>query len=252
VGIAIAVMIALVIGVNVLFWRPLTAFAERFRFEDSEPAQAPRSVTLDLLRRSHIPDLLGKILGPLVFPLDRVMRVFGLAEHPLHVVPGRRRAGDIFFGSALTAVIVWGCYRVLSYIADTVGFGEVAHAFGLGAVTFVRVLVLLVVCSLIWVPVGVWIGLNPRVARFAQPIVQVLASFPANFLFPLVTGVLVATGASLNWAGTLLMALGAQWYILFNVIAGASAVPNDLREAAANLRLPRGLWWRRLILPAIF
>ncbi len=250
--IAIAVMIAMVIGVNVLFWRPLTAFAERFRFEDSEPAQAPRSVTLDLLRRSHIPDLLGKLLGPLVFPLDRMMRVFGLAEHPLHVAPGRRRAGDVVFGLALTAVIAWGCYRVIAYIADTVGFAEVGHAFGLGALTFARVLVLLVVCSLIWVPVGVWIGLNPRVSRFAQPIVQVLASFPANFLFPLVTGVLVATGASLDWAGTLLMALGAQWYILFNVIAGASAVPNDLREAAANLRLPRGLWWRRLILPAIF
>jgi NitT/TauT family transport system permease protein len=83
-------------------------------------------------------------------------------------------------------------------------------------------------------------------------VVQVLASFPANFLFPLVTGVLVATGISLDWGGILLMALGAQWYILFNVIAGASAIPNDLREAAANLRLPRKLWWRRLILPAIF
>ncbi|MBF6327994.1 ABC transporter permease [Nocardia transvalensis] len=250
--IAIGVMIVMVIAVNVLFWRPLTAFAERFRVEDSEPAQAPRSVTLDLLRRSHIPDLLGKVFGPLVFPLDRAMRVFGLAEHPLHVQAGRRRAGDIVFGAAVTAVIVWGSYRVVTYIHRTVGFGEVAHAFGLGGLTLVRVLVLLVVCSLVWVPVGVWIGLNPKVSRFAQPVVQVLASFPANFLFPLVTAVLVATGASLNWAGTLLMALGAQWYILFNVIAGASAVPNDLREAAANLRLPRGLWWRRLILPAIF
>jgi NitT/TauT family transport system permease protein len=98
----------------------------------------------------------------------------------------------------------------------------------------------------------VWIGLNPRVSRLAQPVVQVLASFPANFLFPLITAVLLATGISLNWGGILLMALGAQWYILFNVIAGASAIPNDLREAAANLRLPRALWWRKLILPAIF
>ena len=101
-------------------------------------------------------------------------------------------------------------------------------------------------------PIGVWIGLNPRVSRLAQPVVQVLASFPANFLFPFITAILVATGVSLNWGGILLMSLGAQWYILFNVIAGASAIPNDLREAAANLRLPRLLWWRRLILPAIF
>ena len=101
-------------------------------------------------------------------------------------------------------------------------------------------------------PVGVWIGLNPKVSRLAQPVVQVLASASRQFLFPLVTVALLATGISLNIGGILLMALGAQWYILFNVIAGASAIPNDLREAAANLRLPRMLWWRRLILPAIF
>jgi NitT/TauT family transport system permease protein len=98
----------------------------------------------------------------------------------------------------------------------------------------------------------VWIGLSPKVSRLAQPVVQVLASFPANFLFPLFTAVLLATGISLNLGGIVLMALGSQWYILFNVIAGASAIPNDLREAAANLGLRRILWWRRLILPAIF
>jgi len=86
----------------------------------------------------------------------------------------------------------------------------------------------------------------------AQPVVQVLASFPANFLFPLFTALLLATGVSLNIGGIVLMALGSQWYILFNVVAGASAIPNDLREAAANLQLPRKLWWRKLILPAIF
>jgi NitT/TauT family transport system permease protein len=94
--------------------------------------------------------------------------------------------------------------------------------------------------------------LNPKISRLAQPIVQVLASFPANFLFPLFTALLLATGVSLNLGGIVLMALGSQWYILFNVIAGASAIPNDLREAAANLQLTRILWWRRLILPAIF
>jgi NitT/TauT family transport system permease protein len=141
---------------------------------------------------------------------------------------------------------------MVEFIVDTAGLAEVGHALLLGLVTFGRVVVLVVVATAIWVPVGVWIGLNPKIARLAQPVVQVLASFPANFLFPLVTGVLVATGVSLDLGGVLLMALGAQWYILFNVIAGASAIPNDLREAAANLRLPRILWWRRLILPAIF
>ncbi|MFF3572030.1 ABC transporter permease [Nocardia jiangxiensis] len=250
--IAIAIMIVLVIGVNALFWRPLTTWAERFRIEDSEPAEAPRSVTLNLLRRSSIPEGLGRVFGPLVGPLDRVMAVFGLAEYRLHVTPVRRRAGDVVFAVVVVAVIGYGCYRVVDYIDATVGFGEVLHAFGLGALTLVRVIVLLIIASAIWVPIGVWIGLNPRISRFAQPVVQVLASFPANFLFPLVTAAMVATGASLNWAAILLMALGAQWYILFNIIAGASTVPNDLREAAANLQLPRRLWWRKLILPAIF
>ncbi|MFI6865874.1 ABC transporter permease [Nocardia sp. NPDC050406] len=249
---AIAVMIIMVVGLNVLFWRPVTVWAERFRYEDSKSAHAPRSLMLNLLRRSHIPGLLARALGPLVYPTDRAMRIFGLAEHPLYVPVVRRRLADAAFTAVTGVAIVLGCLAMIRYILDTVGFDEVAHAAGLGVFTLLRVIVVLIVASLIWVPVGVWIGLNPKVSRIAQPIVQVLASFPANFLFPLITAVLVATGASLNWAGIALMALGAQWYILFNVIAGASAVPNDLREAAANLRLPRILWWRTLILPAIF
>ncbi|BEK95708.1 ABC transporter permease [Nocardia seriolae] len=249
---AIVVMVVMVVGLNIVFWRPITVWAERFRMEDTESADAPRSRMLDLLRRSHVPGLLGRVFGPLVYPIDRFMRIFGLAEHPLYVAPARRRAADVVFAIVVGAGLIAGTVAILDYIDHTVGFGEVAHALGLGLITLVRVIVLLIFATAVWVPVGVWIGLNPRVSRLAQPIVQVLASFPANFLFPLVTAVLVATGASLQWAAILLMALGAQWYILFNVIAGAAAVPNDLREAAANLRLSRRLWWRKLILPAIF
>ncbi|MCP2257388.1 NitT/TauT family transport system permease protein [Streptoalloteichus tenebrarius] len=249
---AIAVMIVMVVGVNVLFWRPLTAWAERFRVEESEAAHAPRSVVLDLLRRSRVPALLGRALGGLVFPTDRVMAVFGLADRPLRVSPARRRVADIAFTVTVLAAVAYGVARMTGFIADTTGFAEVGHALLLGLVTFGRVVALVAVATVVWVPVGVWIGLNPRVSRLAQPVVQVLASFPANFLFPIITAVLVATGITLDWGGILLMALGAQWYILFNVIAGASAIPNDLREAAANLRLPRSLRWRRLILPAIF
>jgi NitT/TauT family transport system permease protein len=249
---AIVVMIVMVVGVNVGFWRPLTAWAERFRVEDSEAAEAPRSIVLDLLRRSRVPALLGRAFGRLVAPLDRVMSAFGLAEHPLRTSPARRRTGDVVFAVVVLGAIAYGLVRMVTFIHGTAGFGEVGHALLLGLITFGRVLVLVAVATVIWVPVGVWIGLSPKVSRLAQPVVQVLASFPANFLFPLLTGVLVATGISLNWGGIILMSLGAEWYILFNVIAGASAIPNDLREAAANLRLPRVLWWRKLILPAIF
>jgi NitT/TauT family transport system permease protein len=146
----------------------------------------------------------------------------------------------------------YGAVQVIAYIAHSVGFTEVGHAAMLGLATFARVVVVVVVSTLIWVPIGVWIGLNPKVSRLAQPVVQVLASFPANFLFPIFTALLLATGISLNFGGILLMALGTQWYILFNVIAGASAIPNELREAAASFRLPTILRWRTLILPGIF
>ncbi|MDT5002755.1 MAG: NitT/TauT family transport system permease protein [Mycobacterium sp.] len=250
--IAIAVMVVMVVGVNVLFWRPLTAWAERFRVEESEGVEAPRSLVLNLLRRSHVPALTGRLFGWLVAPLDRLMAVFGLAEYPLRTSPARRRVGDVVFATLVVVAVSYGVFRIGGYINATAGFGEVVHALGLGLVTFGRVILLVVVATVIWVPIGVWIGLNPKVSRLAQPVVQVLASFPANFLFPIATAILVSTGISLNWGGIVLMSLGAQWYILFNVIAGASSIPNDLREAAANLQLPRALWWRSLILPAIF
>ena len=249
---AIAVMIVMVVGVNVLFWRPLTAWAERFRVEESEGADAPRSLTLDLIRRSRIPRTVGSTLGKLVYPIDRAFTPFGVAEHPLRTSTTRRRAGDWATGAMLGVAVGYGVYRMIEFIGSTVGFGEMGYALLLGLATFGRVVVVVIFATLIWVPTGVWIGLNPKISRLAQPVVQVLASFPANFLFPMFAALLVATGISLNLGGIVLMALGSQWYILFNVTAGASAIPNDLREAAANLRLPRILWWRKLILPAIF
>ncbi|OBH07971.1 sulfonate ABC transporter permease [Mycobacterium sp. E2699] len=249
---AVATMVVVIIGVNALFWRPLTAWAERFRIEESESLEAPRSVTLDVLRRSRVPGIVARPLGRLVYPVDRVMAVFGTTGRPLKTSAARRSFGDAVFILALCGALGYGAFRMIEYIAHSVGFAEVGHAALLGLATFARVVVVVVVSTLIWVPIGVWIGLNPKVTRFAQPVVQVLASFPANFLFPLFTALLLMTGISINWGGILLMALGTQWYILFNVIAGASAIPNDLRDAAANLRLPTVLRWRNLILPGIF
>jgi NitT/TauT family transport system permease protein len=252
VGIAIVVMAVMVIAVNVIFWRPLVAWSQRFRFEQSASVEQQRSVVLNLLRRSAIPYAVARPLRPVGRALDRVTRPFGLAEHPLSRPVVRQRFGDVFFAGAVTTMTVYGAWRALSYVHRTVGVGAFAHAFALGALTFTRVIVLVAVATLVWVPVGVWIGMNPRVTRLAQPVVQVLASFPANFLFPFATVAFVALGISLNVGGILLMSLGAQWYILFNVIAGAQAIPSDLREAMTSFRVTRWLRWRRFILPAIF
>ncbi len=114
-----------------------------------------------------------------------------------------------------------------------------------------RVIVLIALASLVWVPVGVWIGLRPRVAQFVQPVAQFLAAFPANLLFPLAVYVIVAWRLEPDIWLSPLMILGTQWYILFNVIAGAAAMPAELRRAARNLRVHGWLWWRRVALPAI-
>jgi NitT/TauT family transport system permease protein len=249
---AIVVMVVMVVAVNVLFWRPLVAWSEKFRVETAEAADSPRSITLDLLRRSHVPAALGRPLRPLSRTLDRLTRPFGLAEYPLHEAPVRRRAGDVAFTIVVGAAIAWGVYRGVLFLGHNAGFGQFPRCLGLGFLTFLRVVVLVIGSTLIWVPIGVKIGMNPRLARYAQPVVQVLASFPANFLFPLATVIFLAIHLSLNIGGVFLMALGAQWYILFNVIAGATSIPTDLREMADQFRLPWRQKWRQLILPAIF
>jgi NitT/TauT family transport system permease protein len=252
VGIAIAVMIFMVIVVNIVFWRPMVAWAERFRAEESAAAERPRSVVLDVLRRSSVPDLVSRPFRPAGRFLDRVTRPFGLAEHPLQRPVARARTGDVFFAGAVSAIAIYGAWKALDYVHAHTGFGAFGPAFVDGAATFGRVVALLIISSVIWVPVGVWIGMDPRVSRLAQPIVQVLASFPANFLFPFATAVFVAIHLSLNIGGIFLMALGAQWYILFNVIAGASAIPSDLREAMRLMGVTGRLRWTKFILPAIF
>jgi len=181
------------------------------------------------------------------------MRVLGEDTGSVGAGPGgRRRAGDAVFLAVVTGAVGFGLWQLVSYTIAKSGLGVYVTALGLGFVTFLRVVFLLVVATLVWVPVGVKIGQTPRLARTAQPIVQVLASFPANFLFPFATLFFLETGISLNVGAVLLMALGAQWYILFNTIAGAQAIPSDLREAMDNLHIRGWQRWKRLIIPAIF
>lgn len=249
---AILVMIVMVLTVNFVFWRPLVAWSERFRIEQSEATEQPKSIMLDTLRRSRVPGLVAKPLRPIGALLDRITRPFGVADRPLVANVARRRAGDAVFGIVVAIVVALGSTSAFRYIRASTGVGEFVHAFGLGALTLTRVAVVVVASTLIWVPVGVKIGMSPRLARYAQPIVQILASFPANFLFPFFAAFLIASHLSLNFGGIVLMMLGAQWYILFNTIAGAISIPSDLREAMDNFEVRGWQRWRRLILPGIF
>jgi NitT/TauT family transport system permease protein len=175
------------------------------------------------------------------------------ADQSLDQPPARRRAGDVAFTVLVGLVLAGGLASMLAFIGHgPQGFGALGRALGLGLLTFSRVVVVVAASSVVWVPVGVWIGFNPRVAQFLQPVVQVLASFPANFVFPFAIVIFLHLGVSLNFGSVLLMALGTQWYVLFNVIAGASAVPSDLKDAMENLAVHGRARWRRLILPGIF
>lgn len=257
---AICVMVLMILVVNVCFWRPLTAWAERFRTGVSGSADPQRSVVLELLRRSSFPRLLALTFAPVHEGLDRAARAFesarrsraASAPHPRVRLARTRRGGRTAAAVVLGIGLTLGALALLAGVARDTGLAEFAVAGGLGLLTFARVLVLLVVGTLVWVPIGLWIGLTPRVTRVAQPLVQVLASFPANFLFPFAALAFVSTGISLDVGGIVLMALGAQWYLLFNAIAGAAAIPNDLREAAQSLRLGPAARWRRLYAPALF
>jgi NitT/TauT family transport system permease protein len=250
----IITMIVMILVVNAAFWRPLVAYAERFRLEQTESASKPRSVVLSVLRRTSWPALAGRSRRALARPVNHVMdAATGLDDRSLVSHAARRRAADIAFTVVVIAVLVYGLYSIVTYIAaGQQGLGILGRAFGLGFLTLIRVAIVVLVSSLVWVPVGVWIGFNPRVAQYMQPVVQVFASFPANFIYPFVIVVFLDTGISLNYGSVLLLALGTQWYVLFNVIAGASAVPSDLKEAMDNLGVRGWERWRRMIIPAIF
>ncbi len=252
VGLGVLTMAIIVIGVNVIFWRPLVAWCERFKNEQSGAAEVPRSLVLNLLRRSHWPRAVGRARRRLAEPANRLGdRIFGTETHTIAVESGRTR-GDVGFWVVAGGMIGFGLWRLLAYVTAVDGWGVFVTPLWQGAITFARVVVLVAVSTVIWVPIGVKIGSSPKASRIAQPVVQILASFPANFLFPFAVYVFVKTGISLNFGGILLMSLGAQWYILFNVIAGAQAIPSDLKEAMDNLGVHGWQRWKRLTLPAIF
>lgn len=252
VGIAIVVMIILVVGTNFFVFRPLVAWADKFRLETSESGDKPKSVVLNLLRRSSIPRLLGRATRPIGRLLDRVTRPFGLAEYPLRANVRKRQLGDVIFYTLIVGLSAVIAVIGLFYINKHLGFSRFPSLIGFAFATFGRVVVLLIASTLIWVPIGVKIGMSPKLSRYAQPVVQVLASFPAILLFPFATLLFINAHIPLDVGAILLMMLGAQWYILFNVIAGASSIPNDLREMMVSMRLTRRQRWRQVILPAIF
>ncbi|AOI71159.1 sulfonate ABC transporter permease [Burkholderia ubonensis] len=256
IGWVILAMTVVILAYDQLLFRPLVAWADKFRMETTSSGNAPESWLLDLVRRTR---LIHQLLVPAGWLFAKAARIplrlplSGAVRFTLPRVEKKASfAADIAWAILVLAGTAYVVWRVVSFVASGVTMAEVGHVFTLGLITLLRVIVLIAIASVIWVPIGVWIGLRPALAEKMQPLAQFLAAFPANLLFP--AFVIVIAHFHLNpdiWLSPLIV-LGTQWYILFNVIAGATSYPNDYREAATNFRIRGWQWWRQAILPGIF
>jgi len=247
----LAVMIGVIVLIDRLVWRPAIAWAEKFKFEQVEAAQAPRSRLLDLLRRSR---LLSLAAEHSVMPIREAVDLHFARAHMSSPIPARRRASKWavrIVGAVALAGLAYAVVKMLGLAVSVSGSDLRTILLGAGA-TFLRVEFVLALAALWTIPVGIAIGLHPRLSAIAQPIAQIAASVPATALFPIILLVLIRVGGGLGIGSVVLLLLGTQWYILFNVIAGATAIPTDLKEVCDVYHFKRVERWRRLFLPAIF
>jgi NitT/TauT family transport system permease protein len=246
---AIGTMLVVILIYDQVLFRPLVAWADRFRFEQEPGVPAPQSWVFDVLRRSRI---IERLTQPVAGLWRLSLRRQKNDKAPAGALAKRAGRSLALLSAAvvfvLAAMTLW---QVAQFAVEGLALRDVGITMVLGFATLARVVVLIAVATLIWVPIGVWVGTRPRVANFVQPIAQFLAAFPANLLFPIVVSGIVAWQLNPNIWLSPLMILGTQWYILFNVIAGAAAIPAELRSVAVNLRVRGWLWWRRVALPAV-
>ncbi len=244
---AVAVVIVLY---DQLVFRPIVAWADKFRFEQTASENQPESWFFDLLRRTRVFKRLGRPFRGLLAALPRSRpRARPASRAP---DPALLRWMDRAWIALVAVAGIWAVWTIFRYLSANLRLSDLLLAFGLGFLTLARVVVLIIIATLIWVPIGVWIGMRPVWSQRIQPVAQFLAAFPANVIFPFAVMGIVAWRLDPNiWLSPLII-LGTQWYILFNVVAGASALPNDLKEAAGIFHLRSWQRWRDFILPGIF
>jgi NitT/TauT family transport system permease protein len=252
IGAAVLTMGIVILLYDQLLFRPIVAWAAKFRVELSVSQDVESSWVLNLIKRTHwlrlsVTPVFGALRGvsllPLRFPTGFAARK-PTSEEPSRLV-------DTAWIVAIVVVAAWAAWLTTSYIATELSWDEVGRVFVLTFYTLIRVIALMFLATLVWVPISVWIGLRPRWAEAIQPIAQFLAAFPVNLLFGAAVSLVLAYNLNPNIWLSFLIVFGTQWYIVFNTIGGASAFPNDLREAAANFRIRGWRWWTQVIIPAV-
>jgi NitT/TauT family transport system permease protein len=251
---ALLTMFFVILIYDQLIFRPLVTWSEKFKLETSTESYS-ENWFLNLLQRAQLTHYFLKLL---LIGREQFTRLFSRKKRP-HTPP---LPPKLKLALSWTAIAFWNSFLFISIAASCImlghliyselSFSEVLHVCFLGFVTTIKVLILIILCSIIWVPIGVWIGLNPRATSITQPIAQFCAAFPANLVYPVLFMLILQFQLNVEIWTAPLMILGTQWYILFNVIAGASNLPNDLRLATQNYGVKGWLWWKKLILPAIF
>jgi NitT/TauT family transport system permease protein len=252
IGLAVTAMLIAILLYDQLFFRPLLAWADKFRFEETGGGPGQDSWLLTWLRRTermkNLSEFFTRPLNRSIVLLRRRFDGTSIRSRSSETSATFTRAWD----AILAALVMFALWQLVTFIHTGVGLAEVGHVFLLGLYTFVRVMLLIALAALIWVPIGIWVGMNPAISGRIQAVAQFLAAFPANLMFPVFVVAIVHFHLNPDIWLSPLMILGTQWYLLFNVIAGASTIPTELRYAAKNLGLKGALKWRRYLLPAVF
>ena len=249
---AVVAMAATILIFDQLFFRPLVAWAEKFHVEQTASSDPPRSWLLDVLRRTRLMARVGHPLGVGArwIASFRISPGVHLPRPPALTTRGARTFDVVWLGLVI-ALAFFAAREIFHFVAQELTLREALHVLVLGFYTLLRVVILIALASVVWTPIGVWIGLRPKVAERVQPVAQFLAAFPVNLLYGVVVSGVIMFHLNPNIFLSGLMILGTQWYILFNVIAGASAYPTDLKQAAQSFGVKGLQWWRTVMGPGI-
>jgi NitT/TauT family transport system permease protein len=250
IGWAVLTMAITILIFDQLLFRPLVAWAEKFHIELTASSDPPRSWVLDIVRRTRLMARVGRPVGEALRAFASVRIDARLPRAP-ELQRNAQRTFDAVWIALLLVLVVFAAEQIFAFVSRELSWADLWHAVELGFLTLARVAVLIALASLVWTPIGVWIGMRPKIAERVQPVAQFLAAFPVNLLYGLVVSGILLGHLSPNIFLSPLMILGTQWYILFNVIAGASAYPTDLKQAAQSFGVKGWLWWRTVMGPGI-